>query len=301
LEAERAAANAHLGAVSKVATSRLQDPSSDIGALLRALGTDYSLRVATPPRPEDRGAWIETNCRPDIREADPFSTRTEAPREAVQFGAAVGALTTFWELIKPAGTAVLREVDRERRAAAIRAYFADDRNVELLRASIGVLEDFLRQEADILRHTAAGRALVAFERLRNPASASQRIDGALRSTACRDAVGQLGTNPARVECMEAALKRIDKLLSDALAAATAYDRVATLRVPAQADRLSQHLDVVVRAARGEASTEEQLEAYGRALLRYVALAETLQKSASTENMKKAREALETFQKALGGG
>jgi molybdenum-dependent DNA-binding transcriptional regulator ModE len=101
--------------------------------------------------------------------------------------------------------------------------------------------------------------------------------------------------------MEAALKRIDKLLSDALAAAIAYDRVATLRVPAQADRLSQHLDVVVRAARGEASTEEQLEAYGRALLRYVALAETLQKSASTENMKKAREALETFQKALGGG
>jgi hypothetical protein len=299
LHAERAAASAHLGAVSQVAASRLQDPSNDIGALLRALGTDYALRVAAPPRPEDRGAWIAANCRPDIAAADPFATRTEAPREAVQIGAAVAALTTFWELIQPAAIAIGREVDRERRAAALRAYFADDRNVQLLQHSISVVEEFLQQEFEVRRSLAAGRAVVAFERLRSPTADAQRIDGALRDAACRGASGQAGANAVRVACIEAALGRIDSPLAAALAAASAYDRVASVKAPDQAERLSQRLDVVVRAARGQASTEDQLEAYRRALLRYVALAEALQKSASTENITKAREAFESLQRALG--
>jgi hypothetical protein len=301
LYAERAAASAHLGAVSEVATSRLQDPSNDIGALLRALGTDYTLRIAASPGSEDRGAWIATNCRPDIEAADPFATRTEAPREAVQIGAAVAALTTFWDLIKPAAVAIGREVDRERRAAALRAYFADDRNVQLLQRSIGVVEEFLRQEFEVRRSLAAGRAVVAFERLRNPSSDAHRIDAALRDAACRGAPGQIGTNPERVACMEAALGRVETPLGTALTAASAYDRIAATKVPDQAERLSQQLGVVVRAARGQASTEEQLDAYRRALLRYVALAETIQKTASTENMNKARDAFENLRKALGGG
>lgn len=300
LHAERAAASAHLGAVSQVAASRLQDPSNDIGALLRALGTDYSLRVAAPPRPEDRGAWIAANCRPDIEAADPFATRTEAPREAVQIGAAIAALTTFWDLIQPAAIAIGREIDRERRAAALRAYFADDRNVQLLQHSIGVVEDFLKQEFEVRRNLAAGRAVVAFERLRNPTADAQRLDSALRDAACQRATGQIGTSAARVTCIEAALGRIDSLLTTALAAASAYDRLAAAKVPDQAERLSQRLDVVVRAARGQASTEEQLDAYRRALLRHVALADTLQKTASTENMNKARDAFENLRRALGG-
>jgi hypothetical protein len=60
--------------------------------------------------------------------------------------AALTAAGTFidaiWAIVKPVATGVLGNVDLERRNAAVKAYFSDEKNVSTLKAKLQAIEAF---------------------------------------------------------------------------------------------------------------------------------------------------------------
>ena len=68
-------------------------------------------------------------------------------------------LQTIWDVVKPALTDGLQNIDRERRNSAVQQYFAKPENVQAMKNDLVHVEDFLGKEFSLAQRRAAGEAV----------------------------------------------------------------------------------------------------------------------------------------------
>jgi hypothetical protein len=300
----------------KLLADRTQGPSDKLGELFSALGRDYSIVASDAMPPTTWSQWVDDSeadakagkaplplCLASIETANLYQTRTLGGPENFGIGEAITLFETIWGVIKTVVTDGLKNVDMERRAAAIRAYFSDQTKVNALKSELARIESFVDVEWTLQQNRTAGRARADFEVLFDLASphwtAVSTITGspdcqlvALGGTPARP------TSPARVRCMEALRSAVKAPLSAALDSADKFDVALAQTLPADAERLSKQLDTLREIALGRNPPEERVKALWAAMLRYVAFSQSVQTTISDANVKKISDAWDGLMKAL---
>lgn len=289
----------------KILTDRTAAPANDLGALIQALGTSYSI----PPEKEavtvSYNEWLDggggKKCGDLIADADPYAIRPQARQEIALAGIAAGVslVEALWAVIKPVAISALQNIDTERRAAALKAYFADQKNIDVVKTQLEAIEAFLQSEFDLQQKRTAGAAASAFMVLYDP-TAQHWHDAVVLAQGASCAKGRIDgpASPSRKACLDGILKALNKPLMDALAAADAFDIAFAKQLPDDEQRLSKQLVALHQVAIGQAPPEDKLKALWAATLRYVALFQTVSDAASDANQKKISDAWDAFQKAL---
>ena len=298
----------YVGAVGTVLANREEASSDELGPLLQSLGVDYTIVVSPKDVPPTYDAWLQSDpgkqCADRVVQGDPFATRTWVGNEfafaAVPAG--ISLIDTIWGIIKPVVVGTIKIVDLERRNAAIRAYFSDQRNVDTLKLQLEKTEAYLVNEFQLAQIRTAGEAAASVNSLLDPRGAHWKVvQTNLGTTDCRTGTASLRTNkasPIGVQCLHAAREQISKQLVKALDDADAFDLAMERQLPNAPDRLSAQVSTLSDIATGKQAPEEKVRALWAAGLRYVALYQTVETAGSTENRKKIQDAWAAFQKSL---
>lgn len=297
---------AYLDAVAATLNDRAKDPADSLSELFVALSASYTIGVTDEAPPDKYDAWLKDpkggqHCVEVIDNADPLAVRDYVGEEFSILGAKA-ALETIWSVIEPLVTGILSNVDRERRAAAIRDYFANADNVKALKDQLSATESFLVKEFGIRQRRSAGEATVAAAVLFEPTAAHwQKIVVIANRADCKQSLPKLADNksdPRAVACVNEAMSAAAGPLKAALDAANGFDAAVEMQLPKE--RLSAQVDTLRDIALGKQPAKDQVKALWAALSRYVALFQTARGTVSDENRKKIRDALDALAKALGG-
>ena len=289
----------YVGAVASAAgslESALGASSPQASTLLKALGTDYSISVKTLPVPTTFDDWTVGDegkkCLNQVTQGDPYVTRSYIGKEfaLAAIPAAVSLVDTVWSIAKPVVTNALNNVDIERRNAAVRDYFSNPSNVQLLEDNLAKTEVYLDREYKLSQTRASGRAATTARYLLDPSSPHWKsVQSVLGTAQCRVATAALHANkttPAGVRCLDSAMAALAPALQSALDAADAFDTSMDLQMPDPGERLSKQINTLQSIALGNQPPADQLKALWAAMLRYSALYEAVGTADSDANKKK---------------
>ncbi len=288
--AQTAAHSAYLAAASAGLQRLSKEPADEFGPLLAALFRSYDGSIDEPRGDAEIRGEVLAVCRADIESH--AATVYGVPGGRAESGfiaAAVGLYEVVREVLLPVATAGLQEVDRARRAAALRRFLAAPENRARLDAALAALDGYLDDQLARERHV----QLLAV--LRRQAALLSAV-GDVSTTAACDGVAELGTDdpaqaaalPAFQSCHDALWHGLDDAPQAYLVAAAQYDGLADAD-PAGA----------VQAVRGamaglvEASTVElDPAALVSAMVRLIAVAEKLESATSPDSRQKLKQAID---------
>lgn len=298
----------NLDAVGTALGERLKASSDDISKLFQALGTSYTIRTNAKEPPGTYDEWERSEdgkrCVDSVKNGDPFITRTYVGTEFAfaAVPAAIAVAEAVWAVVKPVAVGTLKNIDLERRNAAVREYFEDEKNVDALKLDLKDTEDFLQKEFQLSQVRSAGQAASAAAILFDPAAAHWTKIKQIAGTAkCRSAIVRLKsdrTEPAGVTCLNDALAAASGPLEQALNSADAFDAAMGQQLPKDSDRLSVQVDTLRDIALGKQPNEAKVEALWAATLRYAALFQTAKDAASAANQKKIDDAISALLKTM---
>jgi hypothetical protein len=299
-----AAPVAEMDSRSKLLGDRTTAPSSDLGTLIQALGQSYSIPPEKNEVTDTYNVWLTkggAKCVALIDDADPYAIRPQARTESLAvIAAGISLVEAFWAVMKPVAVGVLQNIDTERRAAALKAYFADQKNIDAVKEQLEAIEVFLQDEFKLQQQRTAGAAVTALLTLYEPTAQHWRDATAIaQGTSCARRAESL-TSLNRKACLDGILKALNKPLTDAVTTADAFDVALAKQLPDDEQRLSKQLDTLHQIAIGQAPSEDKLKALWATTLRYVALFQTINDAASDANKKKISDAWDAFQNALAG-
>jgi hypothetical protein len=293
---------AAVDARNQILIPRTKSPSDDLWELISALGASYAIPAEKESDLErSYDAWLAgkgKSCSDTVAQGDPYVTRPLTTTEAF-IPAALAAISlaeTFWAIGKPVAVGALKNIDTERRAAAIKTYFSDDKNVAVMKSQFDALDRFLTKEIELERTKAAGTAAATALILYDPRGAHwTKINQVLSSGDCDGNDSDLGR---RKVCMDALLAAANKPLADALDAADKFDAALTKEMPAEKGRLGAQVTTLQKIARGEQVSDDHMKAVFSAAMRYIALFQSVGDATSDANRKKIIDAWTAFEKAL---
>ncbi len=283
----------------------IKAPSDSVGELFKSLGEKYAVDPALTTVPGEYDVWLEDGgkeCADQVVNANPFATRDYVGQES---GGAIAAgfalLQTVWDVVKPALTAGLQNIDRERRNSAVQQYFAKPENVKAMKDDLEHVEDFLSKEFSLAQRRAAGEAVSQYAAFNDQnAQHWKNAMAAANATGCQEGIRALPKGgPQRnvgIVCLGKVYEALTPALDHVLDAADKLDLALDKTLPKE--RLSAQIDAVAKIARGEAPDEAQMKALWGALTRYLALYNTVKDVGSDANKKKVNDALDTLKKAL---
>lgn len=280
-------------------------PSDSLGELFKALGDKYAVDPTLVSTSDDYSTWEANDgkeCISQVKNADPFTTRSYVGQESAGVVAAgISLFQTIWDVVKPALTSGLQNIDREKRNTAVQRYFADPKNVTAMKDDLQHVEGFLSKEFDLAQRRAAGEAVVQYIAFKNPSGEHwKKAIAAANESGCASAIKQLNQPPADNEvgitCLNKVFEALVPAMSKTLDAADKLDAELDKTLPK--DKLSDQIDTVAKIARGEAPTEVQAKALWGALTRYASLYGTVKDVGSDANKKKIKDGLDALKKAM---
>lgn len=294
-----------IDARNKVLTDRVKAPGDDIGTLLEALGKAYEIPAEKEAAPEaaSYSAWIANagkECAAMVNRGNPYVTRPETDVEFIaEIGTAIALIEVFWTVAKPVVVGTLKTIDMERKAAALRAYFSDDRNVAIMKKQFLALEYYVEVELTREQTKAAGVAAAAALTLYDFRAAHwTKMNAVASSATCSGMATEAPYSLRRKACMDGLLEPAAKPLTVALDAADKFDGVMAKRLPKQEDRLSAKVEILRKIALGQQATEDELKGLWATALRYIALFQSVGEATSDANQKKVVDSWNTLKKAL---
>jgi hypothetical protein len=315
----------YLSAISVSVGDRVSASSDELGPLIKALGTNYEIHSSSKDVPSTYDEWLTSDigkqCVQTTENADPFATRQYIGQEMglAAIPAGIALVETVWGIIKPLTVATFKNVDIERRNEAIREYFSNQKNVDLLKEKLEMTENYLDKEFQLSQERTAGRAAASAKSLFDPKSqhwqkalevfskkecinAGEEWENTNKITddkAKEEAQKQYMSSPSRFSCINNAMSALAQAQDEALDAADAFDVALDRQLPKnKEERLSGQVDTLRDIAQGKQPAEDKIRALWAACVRYATLFELADTAKSDENQKKIKDAWAAFQKEL---
>ncbi len=283
--------------------SLLEPSTSEATKLFKNLGKNYSIDVTQVVVPDSFDEWLESDgkaCTAAVADADSFATRDTLGKQAFVSAIASGLalFDVIWDIVKPALTESLKNVDLERRNAAVRRYFANESNLELLKGDVEQLEYFIKIEFELAKRKAAGTAVVA----QAEAVGEDQYNAAIKVATegdCRGHIARLvhnKTDPRGVSCLNRVYAVLGPKFAIALDAADNFDVNLEKRLPQ--GLLATQIDVLAEIAQGNNPPEDQVKALWGTLLRYASLFNSIKETMSDTNEERIRAAVDKLNTEL---
>lgn len=303
----------------KLLDQRAQASPDDLGPLFSALARDYAIVAGDAPPETTWSQWLDqvakggsdgesagSPCLAAFEGADPFKSRPLGGRESATLEAGLALLDVIWEAFKVVVPTGLKNIDMERRAAAIRAFLADQRNVDALARELKRLEAFVESERKLEADRAAGRAIADLRAVFDPKAAHWKAVNELVAkedcTATRKALLEADdvdqTDPNRVRCVDKLREAIKVPIAAALDSADRFDLAMAKAAPSDVKPLSDQLDTLRDVASGKSPPDEKVRDLWAAMLRYASLGRAVVGATSDANVAKIDDAWTTFVRSL---
>ena len=270
-------------------------PPDKLIPLIYSLSKDYSTALgAQPPSNNDLPfdkTPVFSKCAEDIA-IYPTAAYGPFDSDARLFGAILGLIDVIKSTIVPAAKAVLTQVDRARRNAAIKEFILDDKNREQMAASIAETNKFMERALAYENAKAVLKTKDAYFHLFEPANPAAEIDGCkpyLKVT--RSDEDTLKQSREFQRCHAALTKAWGESMVAAVTAAGEYDAKADGQLAFSSAKLDQSIDYIHRVAKGQRLGEKETSEFIGGVLAIMAAAQKVETAMSDDNIDKIEEAV----------